>query len=113
MIWATLGAAYHNFHHTFPYDYTASEFGPSTNFNLNTVLIDFCAKIGLAYDLKRASPQTIAHWKHKYGDPEKAQPKRSALLDWVLGLLLSALPIWLVLFGRFVSYSLQAQLAGQ
>lgn len=103
IIWATLGGAYHNFHHTFPYDYTASEFGPSTVFNLNTALIDLCAKVGLATDLKRASPATIEAFKRKYGNPEEAIPVRSAALDWTIGLLFSALPIWLILIGRSVA----------
>jgi len=111
MIWATLGAAYHNYHHAFPYDYTASEFGPSANFNLNTVLIDTCAKLGLAYDLKRASPETVAHWKYKFGDPQEAIPARSAWLDWTLGMFLSALPLWMILIGRYFVYSFQKQFA--
>lgn len=46
-----LGEGYHNFHHTFPSDYSTSEFGVIA-INPTKVFIDFMARIGLAYDLK-------------------------------------------------------------
>jgi len=53
------GGGFHNFHHTFPYDYRASEWG---NFiNPTKVFIDLMAFVGLAYDLKTASEDLIAH----------------------------------------------------
>ena len=47
------GGGFHNFHHTFPYDYRASEWG---NFiNPTKVFIDLMAFVGLAYDLKQVT----------------------------------------------------------
>lgn len=53
------GEAYHNFHHAFPSDYRASELS-GTRWNTGTMLIDACAFLGLAYDLKTTTPQVVA-----------------------------------------------------
>ena len=50
----SIGEGWHNWHHTFPYDYAASEFGPSTQFNLTKIFIDICAWAGLVSERKRA-----------------------------------------------------------
>ncbi|KOB69404.1 Acyl-CoA Delta(11) desaturase [Operophtera brumata] len=52
-----MGEGWHNYHHTFPWDYKAAELGMS--FNLTTVLLDLFARIGWAYDLKVASPALV------------------------------------------------------
>lgn len=63
-----VGEAYHNYHHTFPGDYRASEFGWfGGQWNLSAFLIDFWAKIGWAYDLKSASPKIIEARKSRTG----------------------------------------------
>ncbi|CAG2172716.1 unnamed protein product [Oppiella nova] len=54
-----LGEGYHNYHHTFPYDYSASEYGWKDAFNPATAFIDLCAKYGLAYDLRKPSEDMI------------------------------------------------------
>ncbi|XP_015781772.1 stearoyl-CoA desaturase 5 [Tetranychus urticae] len=51
------GEGYHNYHHTFPYDYATSELGFSLN--ITKVFIDTAAYFGLAYDLKRVSRSII------------------------------------------------------
>ena len=61
-----LGEGYHNFHHTFPWDYRAAEFGQY--FNLTTWIIDYCAKKGWVYDVKCASPELIKRHSIKKGD---------------------------------------------
>merc|ERR1719228_2465369 len=53
-----LGEGFHNFHHTWPYDYRASEWG--LKYNITTAIISLMGKLGLAYDLRIASPETIA-----------------------------------------------------
>ncbi|CAL8128357.1 unnamed protein product [Orchesella dallaii] len=53
----TVGEGWHNYHHTFPWDYRTSEFG--WRINMSTIFIDFFALIGWAYDLKTVSPQFI------------------------------------------------------
>ncbi|XP_012529367.1 (11Z)-hexadec-11-enoyl-CoA conjugase-like isoform X2 [Monomorium pharaonis] len=52
------GEGWHNYHHVFPWDYKANEFGNYT-FNLSTAFIDFCAYLDLAYDLKTAPADII------------------------------------------------------
>ena len=59
----TLGEGYHNYHHTFPTDYAASEDG--TKLNPNTMLIYASAVIGLATNLKRVPKSLIDEKKFK------------------------------------------------
>ncbi|XP_048512417.1 acyl-CoA Delta(11) desaturase-like isoform X2 [Athalia rosae] len=54
----TLGEGSHNYHHTFPWDYKASEF-PYFNFNSTTLFIQAFEKIGWAYDLREPSPELV------------------------------------------------------
>jgi len=55
-----IGEGWHNYHHVFPWDYKAAEEWPSLPiFNASTVFIDFCAYLGLAYDLKTAEPSVV------------------------------------------------------
>ncbi|CAM9812188.1 unnamed protein product, partial [Laminaria digitata] len=42
-------------HHKYPFDYSASEFGPSTQFNPTRTFIDAMAVVGLVTDRKRAT----------------------------------------------------------
>lgn len=57
------GEGYHNYHHTFPYDYATSEYKYGINFT--TIFIDAMAFLGLAYDRKMASKDNIASRKQK------------------------------------------------
>ncbi|XP_023290189.1 acyl-CoA Delta(11) desaturase [Orussus abietinus] len=62
-----LGEGWHNYHHSFPWDYKAAELG---NYGLNpsTAFIDFMAWLGLAYDLKTPSKDVIHKMCLKKGD---------------------------------------------
>lgn len=51
-----LGEGWHNYHHSFPWDYKASEFG---KLNVTTFWIDLFAKLGLVYDLKKPSDELV------------------------------------------------------
>jgi stearoyl-CoA desaturase (Delta-9 desaturase) len=53
-----LGEGWHNYHHTFPWDYKAAELG-NYGFNYTTWLIDLSHSLGLAYDLKFASNNLV------------------------------------------------------
>lgn len=64
----TLGEGFHNYHHVFPFDYTVSEYG--IKLNPTTIFIDLMAKVGLAYDLKRVSPEMIERRKRRTGQKE-------------------------------------------
>lgn len=63
----TLGEGWHNYHHTFPWDYKTAELG-SYGFNLTTGFIDFFAKIGWAYDLKTVPPALVRKRALRTGD---------------------------------------------
>jgi stearoyl-CoA desaturase (delta-9 desaturase) len=50
-----MGEGWHNWHHKYPFDYAASEFGVDQQFNPTKLFIDVCAYLGLASELKRAT----------------------------------------------------------
>ncbi|TFJ81352.1 hypothetical protein NSK_007313 [Nannochloropsis salina CCMP1776] len=50
-----IGEGWHNWHHRYPYDYAASEFGISRQFNPTKAFIDFFAAIGMVSNRKRAT----------------------------------------------------------
>jgi stearoyl-CoA desaturase (delta-9 desaturase) len=62
----SVGEGWHNYHHTFPYDYKASEWGWRVNFT--TVFIDFLAWLGWAYDRKAVNQESIERQKLKHGE---------------------------------------------
>eukprot|EP01061_Rhynchopus_euleeides_P009331 TRINITY_DN1848_c0_g1_i1.p1 TRINITY_DN1848_c0_g1~~TRINITY_DN1848_c0_g1_i1.p1 ORF type:complete len:609 (+),score=259.78 TRINITY_DN1848_c0_g1_i1:71-1897(+) len=56
-----VGEGYHNWHHTYPWDYSASEFGCFHCFNPTTAWIDALTLVGQAYGRRRAT-----HTKPKF-----------------------------------------------
>lgn len=65
-VYGAIGEGFHNYHHTFPWDYSTSELG--WRFNLTTMFINAMAAIGQAYDLKQVSPEMIIKRKLRTGD---------------------------------------------
>ncbi|KAM9133536.1 stearoyl-CoA desaturase [Pangshura tecta] len=61
-----LGEGFHNYHHTFPYDYSTSEFG--WHYNFTTAFIDLMCLLGLASDRKKVSKETILARRIRTGD---------------------------------------------
>lgn len=61
-----LGEGFHNYHHTFPFDYSTSEFGKY--FNVTTFFIDLFASVGLAYDRRKMEKRTIEQRQLRTGD---------------------------------------------
>lgn len=61
-----LGEGFHNFHHTFPFDYSTSEFG--LRFNPTTCFIDLMCWMSLASNRKKASVEIIQARKLRTGD---------------------------------------------
>ena len=61
-----LGEGFHNYHHVFPQDYSTSEFG--LRVNPTTAFIDFMRVIGLAYDCRKMSQETILARRKRTGD---------------------------------------------
>ncbi|KAH8043800.1 oxidoreductase [Aureococcus anophagefferens] len=52
---ASIGEGWHNWHHKYPYDYAASEFGIGSQFNPTKLFIDGAAALGLVWNRKRAT----------------------------------------------------------
>lgn len=63
-----MGEGFHNYHHTFPWDYRTSEWGYSLN--ITSRIIDAMAYIGQAYNLQKASPEVIAARSKRIGNPD-------------------------------------------
>ncbi|XP_044737353.1 acyl-CoA Delta-9 desaturase-like [Chrysoperla carnea] len=63
----TFGEGWHNFHHTFPWDYRASELS-GLLVNPTMMLLKLFAKIGWAYDLKKVSVEVIKKRINRTGD---------------------------------------------
>lgn len=51
----TVGEGWHNWHHKYPFDYAASEYGVDKQYNPTKLFIDICCMFGLASDRKRAT----------------------------------------------------------
>ena len=54
---ASFGEGYHNYHHSFPWDYKAGEY--SAGFNLTTLFLDCMYGIGQAYNMRVASEEVV------------------------------------------------------
>ncbi|XP_014207842.1 acyl-CoA Delta(11) desaturase isoform X2 [Copidosoma floridanum] len=84
-----LGEGWHNYHHTFPWDYKTAELGDYW-YNFTTMFIDFFAKIGWAYDLKTVSRDMVkkrvqrtgdgSHELWGWGDKDQLQDERDDVL---------------------------------
>ncbi|XP_007260993.3 acyl-CoA desaturase [Astyanax mexicanus] len=64
-----IGEGFHNYHHTFPYDYSTSEFGWKLNFT--SCFIDTMCFLGLASDCKRAARSVVQARAQRTGDGSK------------------------------------------
>ncbi|CAF4939853.1 unnamed protein product [Pieris macdunnoughi] len=62
-----LGEGFHNYHHTYPWDYRAAELGNNV-LNWTTLFIDLFAKIGWAYDLKTVPKEVVMKRAERTGD---------------------------------------------
>ncbi|XP_032409063.1 stearoyl-CoA desaturase b [Xiphophorus hellerii] len=63
---SAIGEGFHNYHHTFPFDYATSEFG--CKINITTAFINLMCVLGLANDRKRVSRDMIAARIQRTGD---------------------------------------------
>ncbi|XP_071401608.1 stearoyl-CoA desaturase 5-like [Centroberyx affinis] len=61
-----IGEGFHNFHHTFPFDYSTSEFG--LRYNPTTCFIDLMCWCGLASNRKKASAEMVQARKQRTGE---------------------------------------------
>lgn len=111
----SLGEGHHNYHHTFPYDYSSSEKGWIYSFNPGTLFIDFCSMLGLAYDLKKPSKELIKQRIQRTGkgNVKLENPNKNCFkiclkkliliiigfFDWIAGLLIAS---WAFLLGILI-----------
>ncbi|KAJ8684410.1 hypothetical protein QAD02_020202 [Eretmocerus hayati] len=65
--YVSFGEGWHNYHHTFPWDYRTPEIG-GPRFDVVAWLITAFEKIGWAYDLKRPSPKIVEMAMNRKGD---------------------------------------------
>jgi len=72
----TLGEGWHNWHHKYPFDYAASEFGISSRFNPSKLFIDTFAKMGLVTGRRRA----VDMWR-KSGTLQKMTAAQASLVS--------------------------------
>jgi stearoyl-CoA desaturase (delta-9 desaturase) len=63
-----LGEGWHNYHHTFPYDYRTSEWG--LRLNTTTGFLNVMAWLGQAYDLRSAASATVEARAARTGIPD-------------------------------------------
>ena len=61
------GEGWHNYHHTFPWDYRTGELGGG-RLNIIGDVIDFFHEMGWAYDLKIVPKSMIAQRAERTGD---------------------------------------------
>lgn len=62
-----LGEGWHNYHHSFPWDYKAAELG-AYGLNPTTGFIELMALVGLAYDLKTPREELVDRTSARKGD---------------------------------------------
>ncbi|CAG2115888.1 unnamed protein product [Medioppia subpectinata] len=79
-----VGEGFHNYHHTFPQDYSSSELGAIDAFNPQTAFIDTFAAIGWAYDLKKPSVAVVKGRQTRRGDNQWLVPIRSRLSEHIV-----------------------------
>lgn len=69
---ATCGDGWHNYHHTFPWDYKNAEL-LDYKLNLSTLFIDLFSLIGWAYDLKTVPADLVSKRALRTGDGTRQQ----------------------------------------
>ena len=78
-----IGEGWHNWHHKYPFDYAASEFGIDKQFNPTKLFIDTCCMLGLASERKRATGAwnklKILREKEIYGAKQEASEAKKAM----------------------------------
>ncbi|CAG2170067.1 unnamed protein product, partial [Oppiella nova] len=84
-----VGEGWHNYHHTFPNDYSASEYGWRDNWNIATAFIDMFAWIGWAYDRRRPTEAVVKARISRTGDSDQKYNRLTGvyrLMDSITGL---------------------------
>ena len=106
----SMGEGYHNYHHTFPWDYSASEYGWKYNFNVATFFIDSLAAVGLVTERRVVSRQMIESRIARTGDhsfslPPSMNPDRKPRhywLDLLTGTVVTTWTLWVTALLHYV-----------
>ncbi|XP_077286019.1 acyl-CoA Delta-9 desaturase-like [Arctopsyche grandis] len=78
------GEGWHNYHHVFPWDYKAGEFG-NYKTNITTAFIDFFSYIGWAHDLKCVPSHVIKKRALRTGDGSHESSKHHSHENQIWG----------------------------
>jgi len=73
-----VGEGWHNWHHKYPFDYAASEFGVDRQFNPTKMFIDFFAALGLVTKRKRATGAWMRLREERIKEIQKEDAKKAA-----------------------------------
>ena len=65
-----IGEGWHNWHHKYPFDYAASEYGVSSRFNPTKMVIDLAAAAGMVTGRKRATAMWAREKAKRAAEPE-------------------------------------------
>ncbi|KAH7639072.1 stearoyl-coa desaturase 5-like [Dermatophagoides farinae] len=104
----SLGEGYHNYHHVFPWDYSASELGWTKCFNIATLFIDLCAWLGLADQRKKADQKLINDRLKRTGNLDEYQRQTNRnfhqiFIDYLIGFIISEHLLWITFALRYWS----------
>ncbi|KAH9528355.1 Calcium/calmodulin-dependent protein kinase type 1 [Dermatophagoides farinae] len=106
-----LGEGYHNYHHIFPFDYSASEMTWLNDINFTTMTIDFLSWLGMVKNRKKVDHQTVAKRVQRTGNIQlyglyQQQHQRSWWRHTPLTIMFMLFsPILaLYIYRRFISY---------
>merc|ERR1711862_702565 len=82
----SIGEGWHNWHHKYPFDYAASEFGISKQFNPSKLVIDVFSMLGLEWERKEeiGMQQMVYHYlKLRRGRGKLVRKKRTNLIKYI------------------------------
>uniref|UniRef100_A0A6P6YCY3 Acyl-CoA Delta(11) desaturase-like n=1 Tax=Dermatophagoides pteronyssinus TaxID=6956 RepID=A0A6P6YCY3_DERPT len=106
----SFGEGIHNYHHVFPFDYRINDRPQWELFNPPINFIHLCSRIGLAYDLRIASPEVVKETVARKGDRALYDPIRSlkfrivnAIFDWIIGIITALWIIYPALFFKLAT----------
>ena len=98
----SFGEGYHNFHHAFPSDYSASELKWRDNYNPSTLVIDVMEYFGWVWNKRVANPELIQKRRLRTGDSAVVvKPKWSVVFDYILGIVVLSASFLLIMTLRY------------
>ena len=101
VVYLTLGEGYHNFHHTFPKDYSHSELYWTQIFNVSALLIDLFEYFGWVSDKKVVDPQLIQKRRIRTGDLSVKMTPTNVLFEYLFGLVVFSWSPFLIFSLRY------------